>query len=542
MNRPHRKIYFLMPRDSAIRMGVFLGQPPLRKIEAMTGNTGKSDIFAGADHACAVLSVAEMARADAAAIAGGMPGQQLMDNAGRAVADAVRVRFSPRSVLILCGPGNNGGDGFVTARYLSDAGWPVRVALLGRRDALRGEAAAHAALWIDEVIPLTDSVADVIAPAELIIDALFGAGLSRPLDGAARAAVQAVTDTGLPVVAVDIPSGIAGDDGSIHGEGALRADLTVTFFRKKPGHLLLPGRTYCGDVVVADIGIPAAVLEDVKPQVYENGPALWGTHLPRRRPESHKYDFGHAVIVGGGVMTGAARLAAQAALRVGAGLVSLVCPPAALPIYALASPSVITLPAGTLTEFRDILKDPRRNAVLIGPGGGVGGATRSQVEAALGAGKAMVIDADALTSFADRPGYLFLGITERCVLTPHEGEFARLFQDLTGSKLARVRAAAQLSGAIVLLKGADTVIAAPDGRLVINGNAPADLAVAGSGDVLAGLIVGLLAQGLDAFQAAAAAAWLHGAAGSVVGRGLVAEDLPESLLTVFRHLPRIDLQ
>lgn len=501
----------------------------------MTGNTGQSDIIAGLDQACALLTVAEMARADAAAIAGGVPGHTLMDNAGRAVADAIRVHFSTCSVLILCGPGNNGGDGFVVARYLGDAGWPVRIALLGHRNALRGDAAAHAALWTGEADPLADGGVESIASAGLIVDAMFGAGLSRPLDGAARAVAQAIAAAGLPVVAVDMPSGISGDDGTVLGDCALRADLTVTFFRKKPGHLLLPGRTHCGDVVVADIGIPATVLDDVNLLTYENGPPLWAARLPRRRPESHKYDFGHVVIVGGEVMTGAARLAARAALRAGAGLVSLVCPPAALPVYAQASPSVITLPMGTQTEFRELMKDPRRNAVLIGPGGGIGDATRKQVEAALGAGKAMVIDADALTSFADRPGDLVLSVTGRCVLTPHEGEFARLFPDLAGGKLARARAAAHLSGAVVLLKGADTVIAAPDGRVVINGNAPPDLATAGSGDVLAGIIVGLLAQGLEAFQAAAAAAWLHGAAGAVVGRGLIAEDLPEALPAVFRY-------
>jgi hydroxyethylthiazole kinase-like uncharacterized protein yjeF len=488
----------------------------------------------------AVLSVAEMTRADAAAIAAGVPGYTLMERAGRAVADAVRVRFSRRSVLILCGPGNNGGDGFVAARYLSEAGWPVRVALLGRREALRGDAATHADLWTGAASPLSDGHADLLGSTGLVVDALFGTGLSRPLAGVARAAVAAVSAAGVPVLAVDMPSGVSGDDGTVLGDCAVRAELTVTFFRKKPGHLLLPGRTHCGDVVVADIGIAAAVLADIDPRTYENGPPLWAARLPRRRPDSHKYDFGHAVIVGGEVMTGAARLAARAALRAGAGLVSLACPPAAYPVYAQAGAGLIAFPLAGLTEFRGLLRDPRKNAVLIGPGGGIGGATREQVAAALGAGKAVVIDADALTSLADRPEDLFQAVTGRCVLTPHEGEFARLFPDLRGSKLARARAAARRSGATVLLKGADTVIAAPDGRAAINGNAPPDLATAGSGDVLAGLVVGLLAQGLPPFQAAAAGAWLHGAAGAARGRGLIAEDLPEALPMVFQGLPRFE--
>jgi len=299
---------------------------------------------------------------------------------------------------------------------------------------------------------------------------------------------------------------VAGDDGAVLGGVAMAAHLTVTFFRKKPGHLLLPGRALCGEVAVADIGIPDAALEEIGPTVAENHPALWAGRLPRRHLGSHKYDFGHAVIVGGAVLTGAARLAARAALRVGAGLVSLACPPATVAVYAQASPSVITLPMASIADFRILLSDPRKNAVLIGPGAGVSAATRRQVEAALGAGKAVVLDADALTCFADRPRELFQALSGRCVLTPHEGEFARLFRG-QGDKLARARAAAAQSGAAILLKGADTVIAAADGRAAINGNAPPTLATAGSGDVLSGFALGLMAQGLPGFDAACAASW-----------------------------------
>jgi NAD(P)H-hydrate epimerase len=490
--------------------------------------------------AYAVLTVTEMAAADAAAMAHGIAGEKLMENAGRAVADAVRVGYRRGPVLVLCGPGNNGGDGFVAARLLHKSGWPVRVALLGPRGALKGDAAAHAALWGEDVTALTtENAASLVAGASVVIDALFGAGLSRPLAGAARAAAEAVAAAGRPVVAVDVPSGLAGDDGTVLGGVAMGAHLTVTFFRKKPAHLLLPGRALCGEVVVADIGIPDTVLARIAPTVVENHPALWAARLPRRRLDSHKYDFGHAVIVGGAAMTGAARLAARAALRVGAGLVSLVCTPATFAVYAQASPSVITVPLDGIDAFRDWLNDPRQTAVLLGPGAGISDATRRHVEVALAAGKAAVLDADALASFADRRSDLFRAIAGRCVLTPHEGEFARLFPGLAGDKLARTRAAAKLSGAVVLLKGADTVIAAPDGRAAINGNAPPHLATAGSGDVLAGLIAGLLAQGLDAFPAACAGAWLHGAAGAAAGRGLIAEDLPEALPMAFRQLPGI---
>ena len=501
---------------------------------------GEGEIAGDPAHAHAVLTVTEMAKADAAAMAAGVPGEKLMENAGRAVADAVRVGYRRRPVLVLCGPGNNGGDGFVAARLLHKSGWPVRLALLGPRGALKGDAAAHAMLWGEDVTTLTsDNAAALVAGASVVIDALFGAGLSRPLAGAARAAVEAVAATGRPVVAVDVPSGVAGDDGNVLGDVAMGAHMTVTFFRKKPAHLLLPGRALCGEVVVADIGIPDAVLGSIGSTVVENHPAQWAAQLPRRRLDSHKYDFGHAVIVGGEAMTGAARLAARAALRVGAGLVSLVCTPGTFAVYAQASPSVITVPLDGIDAFRDWLADPRKNVVLIGPGAGLSESTRQHVAAALAAGKAVVLDADALTCFADRPSDLFRAIAGRCVLTPHEGEFARLFPDLAGDKLSRARAAAKLSGAVVLLKGADTVIAAPDGRAAINGNAPPHLATAGSGDVLAGLIAGLLAQGLDSFPAACAGAWLHGAAGTVAGRGLISEDLPAALPRVFRQLSGI---
>ncbi|MFQ6017747.1 MAG: NAD(P)H-hydrate dehydratase [Kiloniellaceae bacterium] len=485
----------------------------------------------------AALSVAEMSRADAAAMARGVAGVGLMENAGRAVAEAARAHWQPCPVVVLCGPGNNGGDGFVAARHLAAAGWPVRLALLGARDKLAGDAAHHAGLWDGPVEPLDpDLSARLLHGAGLVIDALFGAGLSRPLDGTARAAAEAVNAAGRPVVAVDVPSGLSGDTGEALGGLAIKAARSVTFFRKKPGHLLLPGRMICGAVEVADIGIPDSVLADIAPKTAENGPALWGAAIPRRRLDSHKYRFGHVLIQGGAVITGAGRLAARAALRVGAGLVTVACSRESLPIYALSMPSLITAPAAGEADFAALLEDRRKNAVLIGPGNGVGAATRKRALAALGADKAVVLDADALTSFQRRPAALFDAIRGPCVLTPHEGEFGRLFPDLKGDKLTRARAAARQSGAVLLLKGADSVIADPDGRAAINANAPPELATAGTGDVLSGLVAGLLAQGMNAFDAACAAAWLHGEAAAAIGPGLIAEDLPEALTGVLRRL------
>ncbi|WP_448202965.1 NAD(P)H-hydrate dehydratase [Azospirillum sp. sgz302134] len=480
-----------------------------------------------------LLSVAEMYRADALTMAGGVPGPVLMEAAGAAVARAVFERWAPHPTTVLCGPGNNGGDGFVIARLLLEAGWPVRLALLGSRSALRGDAAVAAERWGGPVEAADPAILD---GNPLVIDALFGAGLARPLEGMARAIVEAMD--GRTVVAVDVPSGVHGDSGEVMGV-APQAALTVTFFRKKPGHLLLPGRSLCGEVMVADIGIPDTVLDSIDPKTFINSSALWRRRYPWPRLDAHKYARGHAVVLGGARMTGAGRLAARAALRAGAGLVTVACPPDAVPIYAAASPSLIVDAVADDTAFEALLSDSRKNAALLGPGAGVGPGTRARTLAALAAGKACVLDADALTSFAGSPPDLLDRLSDRCLLTPHEGEFARIFPGIAngeGGKLSRARAAAERSGAVVLIKGADTVVAVPDGRAVINANAPPDLATAGSGDVLAGMALGLLAQGMDAFDAACAAVWLHGESANAVGPGLIAEDLPDALPGVLKRL------
>lgn len=488
---------------------------------------------------CEVLSVSQMARADAKAVAGGVPGARLMEAAGRAVADAACARWSKRPVLVLAGPGNNGGDGFVAARLLAEAGWSVRVALLGERANLKGDAAHHAALWSGAVEPLTP---DALRDGELVIDALFGAGLTRPLSGAAAATVLALRARGLPCLAVDLPSGLAGDSGAPLGEAVVEAAATVTFFRKKPAHLLWPGRGLCGEVTVVDIGIPP---DAAASQTFENAPPLWRALYPVPGPTDHKYTRGHLLIVGGAQMTGAARLAACAGQRAGAGMVSLACPPDAAPIYAADLLSAVVAPLGDLAAFIAYLDGRRIAAAVLGPGAGVGEITRAHTLAALEADLPCVLDADALTTFAESrpqgPGELFAAIAGSfgpCVLTPHEGEFARLFRDIdpAGDKLARAREAAVQAEAVVVLKGYDTVIAAPDGRAAINANAPAYLATAGAGDVLAGLTGGLLAQGMPAFEASCAAVWLQGAAAARFGPGLIADDLPGQIPQVLRAL------
>lgn len=475
----------------------------------------------------ALLTNAEMARADALAASMGQPGERLMARAGEAVAGAICRRWTPRQALVLCGPGNNGGDGYVIARVLAEAGWPVRVAALAEpkgRDAL-----AWRRRWAGAVEPL---MPDRFGGAELVVDALFGAGLARALDGVARATIERLAMCDVPTVAVDVPSGLDGDSGRVRGAAA-PADLTVTFFRLKPGHLLQPGRSLCGTLVLADIGLPVAVLAEIGPTAWVNDPGLWLGQFPWTAADAHKYRRGHAVIRGGAEMTGAARLAARAARRVGAGLVTIAAPPESAMIYAADQ-------AGALVErvapgdFARALVDERRNAVLVGPGNGRDAATRRAVADALDSGRKLVLDADALDG---EPESLGRAGKPWPVLTPHEGEFARVFGPVgAAGRLTAARNAAERASAVIVLKGPDTVVAAPDRRAAVAAGAPAELATAGSGDVLAGFVLGLLAQGMPPFEAACAAVWLHGRAAADFGPGLIAEDLPERLPGVLRRL------
>jgi len=460
-----------------------------------------------------LLTVAEMARADALTIAAGTPGLALMEAAGWAVARVATHHLPRARIAVLCGPGNNGGDGFVAARLLQRQGWPVRLALLGDPARLRGDAAQAAARWNGPILPLDPTVLDGCGG---VIDALFGAGLSRPLDGPAAATLSAAQQRGLPIVAVDVPSGIEGDSGAVRGFAPV-CDATVTFFRKKPGHCLWPGRPHCGAITVADIGIADRVLAEIRPTLAENFPPA----LPGPAAAGHKFLRGHVLVVGG-TTSGAGRLAALAARRIGAGLVTLAVPAEILPSLRASEPGTMLVPRA---PFAAVLDDPRRNAVVIGPGSGRDATTAAEVLTLLADGRPAVLDADALTCFADHPEDLFAALSAAQVLTPHDGEFRTLFGALEGSRLDRARAAAARTGAVVLLKGPDTVIAAPDGRARITTDAPPDLATAGSGDVLAGMIGGLLAQGMAPFAAAAAGAALHGKAGRIAGRGLIAEDL-----------------
>jgi hydroxyethylthiazole kinase-like uncharacterized protein yjeF len=476
-----------------------------------------------------LLSPDDMAAVDRAAAASGIDSYGLMEKAGQAVA-ASALRHFPEALrfVVLCGPGNNGGDGYVAARALQQSGAEVRLFHLGDPKTLKGDAARA----FEDCQILGEAMAHYSPqPGDIVIDAIFGAGLSRPVPDEVETIIAAITKAGLPVIAVDLPSGLDGRSGQVLG-AAFRAARTVTFMNRKPGHLLMPGRDLCGMLEVFDIGIPARIVRaHANGMVAENTPAQWQADLPATATDTHKYKRGHLVVFSGGATaTGAARMSAMAGLKTGAGLVTIASPEQALAVNAGMLTAIMLRAVDHEAVLRAWLADQRLSTFVLGPGFGAGEKARQFVLAL--SGRHLVLDADGITSFRDEPQRLFDAFADgptRLVLTPHEGEFVRLFPDIAAdnalSKVEKARAAAARAHAAIIYKGADSVIAAPDGRALINANAPSWLATAGSGDVLAGIIGGLLAQGAPAFEAAAAGVWLHGAAGQRAGKGLTAEDL-----------------
>lgn len=475
-----------------------------------------------------LVTPAEMAAIDQAAARSGIDSFMLMRSAGMAVAAAALRRFADaRRFVVFCGPGNNGGDGYVAAASLMESGAAVAVFGLGDPTALQGDAARARSLWTDPVVPVGTFEPQV---GDVIIDALFGAGLSRDLVGEVVQIIDRVNTSGLPVVAVDLPSGIDGRTGKVRG-AAFAARHTVTFMASKPGHWLLPGRSLCGTLEVFDIGIPPRLVRTGAGPLRLNAPALWSGWSDHLTPSTHKFKRGHLVVFSGERQaTGAARLAAAAGLAAGAGLVTVASGKAALGINAAQLTAVMVKEVEGKRDLTKWLQDHRLGSFVLGPGFGVGKKARDFALALCD--RSLVLDADGITSFQLNREELFAALASRggqMVMTPHEGEFARLFPEIAGdaalSKIEKAQKAARMSHAVIVYKGADTVIAAPDGRAVVNGNAPAWLATAGSGDVLAGIAGAHLAQGMPAFEAAAAAVWRHGAAGSQAGRGLTAETL-----------------
>ncbi len=473
-----------------------------------------------------IISTAQMRAIDEAAGRSGIGTRTLMENAGRAVADAITERFSPRRCAVLCGPGNNGGDGYIVALLLKQRGWSVWVETLSGGEQVHGAGADAAAAWDGETL----SVGSTNPMAELFVDALFGTGLTRPLEGEAARLARALGRAPEHVVAIDVPSGLDGDSGKPLGDACFRAGLTVTFVRKKAAHVLYPGRGLCGEIVVADIGVGGAIVAEQQCSTWENHPALWQAAFPWPAPEAHKHARGHVMVVSGPfARTGAARLAARGALRVGAGLVTVLSPREAMAEHAAQLNAIMLREAEGAGAFAEAAENAQ--CVLIGPAFGVTPDRRALLDAGLRARNrcAMVLDADAITLLAP--------LAQRAlkaddVLTPHVGEFNRAFPKLleqSASRLEAARAAAAHAGAVMVLKGPDTVIVHPDGRAIVNTSGTPFLATAGAGDVLAGIIAGLIGQGMASFEAAAAAAWLHGRVAEMLGAGLIAEDIPEKL-------------
>jgi ADP-dependent NAD(P)H-hydrate dehydratase / NAD(P)H-hydrate epimerase len=445
-----------------------------------------------------VLTAAQMREAEQAVIASGVPEYELMERAGAAAAEIIWRAGAKRDLLVLCGPGNNGGDGFVIARLLRAHGVPVRVAALG--DSKTESSQKARAAWNGPVEQLGEA-----APAAQIVDALFGTGLTRGLDDVVADRLSELSERASFSYAIDVPSGVDTDSGTLLSH-VPHFGVCIALGALKPAHILHPAAGYFHRLVCADIGIAAS------DEVHR----LSAPHLAQPLASDHKYSRGLIAVVGGS-MAGAGRLAAQAAARSGAGMVRHLAPKDA----AVGLDAVVTAQAKSAAMLGDLIADRRLAAVVVGPGLGRDEEAVSRLGLALNCGHPLVLDADALTLLGGRVDAIPAG----SILTPHEGEFTRLFADLHGDKIMRARYAAQRAGSVVILKGADSVIASPDGRTAVSVSGSPWLSTAGTGDVLAGLVAGRLAVTSDPFRAACEAVWLHGEAARRAGAAFVADDL-----------------
>ena len=507
----------------------------------------------------ALLTAEQMQLVDQNAASQGICTFSLMQRAGLAVADGVRsLARAPCKVLVLAGPGNNGGDGAIAAVELLADGYDVELISIGGALVEGSDAFRAHQLWQQHIADTTSSCAARVSDnfimsiesASVVVDAMFGAGLSRPLSSISEQLVNLVNASSAKVVAVDVPSGLNGNTHCINGP-CIQAHLTVTFFLRKPAHVLFPGRQLCGQVLLTQIGLSSEHLNREGPQCWLNESILFRDKLPEIDVSGHKFDRGHVLVRSGPIQsTGAARLSAVTALFSGAGLVTVATTSDALATNAAHLTAVMLQRVDTHEEWVEALSDQRINTVVVGPGNGVNEETRQCVIASLAANKQCVLDADALSCWQepDQNSMLMRSLNtclQTTVITPHAGEFKRLFGDFSSeqfpSKLHQTREAARLANSVVVYKGADTVVAAPDGRASINANAPPWLATAGAGDVLAGAIAALLAQGAPTFEAVCAAVWLHGAAASKLGYPLCAEDLVRQVGRELGHMNTINL-
>jgi len=466
-----------------------------------------------------LLTAEGVKETEQAAIAAGLSEHTLMERAGEGVMEVILEKYSSCPTVIFCGFGKNGGDGRVVARLLKEKGWPVDVVNL-------------------EKLPPFEKLEKLLKQAGLIVDALFGSGLNRPLGEEVLMLISLINASLKPVVSIDIPTGIEMNSGACCQEG-VRATMTVTFFRARTGHYLLPGRMYRGELVVKDLGLPDQILPPITAHL--NNPSLWNDSLDDPQPFDHKYDRSPCLIIATGCMPGAIRLASLAARRGGAGLVRVMCKQEEYALFATTAWGEIITPVTSAKEFLKWSEDKHFRALLWGTGTYPHPSIREQAITILLTKKPCVLDGGALSSFAGKTSELTSHLHENVILTPHEGEFLRLFPHLAflNNKAEKALKAAAEAGAVIVLKGSDTVIASPKGDLIINANAPTTLATAGTGDVLAGLMVSLLAQGHSPFEAAAAAVWIHGEAANHRGLGLIAEDLLGEIPSVLQLLSKM---
>jgi len=459
---------------------------------------------------------------------------EFMERAGHEVFKLIENNFTKKqSVIVLCGPGNNGGDGFVVARYLMEEGYKVKVYTFANKDNYIGDALEALKNFKGVIKALSFFNLEKKA---LIVDALFGIGLKRKIKGRLKKIFQQIKKSNNPVVSVDIPSGISSSDGKILGS-AIKATFTVTFHRKKAGHVLGDGKEFSGKLSVVDIGFSN---KKMKNRYIENSPHLWVKYFPWKKISGHKYSRGRVVVHGGQKeFTGATILSAQAALRTGTGSVKIICSKNTLQIYSLKFPSVLKTEINNIYQLEKFLKKEKITSILIGPGAGSNKKVKEIVKLILRKVKYAVIDADALTCFKNDLKSLYNLLDKNKIITPHLGEFHRIFPTIKKklNNVDKVLIATKLTKSNIVLKGSSTIIISYDKKIIINDHSSSELAVIGSGDVLSGLIVSLVGdKKMSPFLAGCAATWIHGDIAKKYGKGLIAEDIVKGIPAALKRL------
>ncbi|MDX1950377.1 MAG: NAD(P)H-hydrate dehydratase [Rickettsiales bacterium] len=494
-----------------------------------------------------IFSAENTKKADSEAERFGISNFTLMCNAGEKSADLVDKILDYKkkgdAVYILCGVGNNGGDGYITARILKERGYDIRLSNIGDLRKVSELTLQAMDFAVSSGIEIEEFDEDYLEQADLIIDAIFGIGLKRDITGDIAEIIEKINyaknsqKNKFLVFSLDVPSGVCSNTGEVRNI-AIQADYTISYQTPKIGCYLLPAKNYVGKIEVADIGIPDEAFSEIYNPYFINSTDLWLDKFPFPKLESHKYHKGHIVIDGGEEdFTGASRMASIASMRVGAGLATICADEKSLPIYATSMLSVMVKRLKEIEDLEKYIKLKKVNSAVLGCGSGFDILAPLRVYHCLEEKLACVIDADVFSIFQEKPKEFIKALkkNKKSVLTPHEGEFKRVF-NVDGSKIERASKAAKLCDNVIVLKGNDTIIASPDGRIAVNNNAPTWLATAGSGDVLAGIIGGLLAQNMPSFEAACAGVWIHSECANILGQGLISEDLIDAIPLVLQSL------